>query len=306
MDPDRTSLDDLFRELAQQNPQSNAFPGDLARKGRAMLSAWRAQLRLNICGNARITQHPAIAGTDDVNDMVALAALVATEVPVDIGVGFNRILIAAMLVRMGIRRFCAGYSPDDAKPSPLMVHLTYSFIDFAIGHELGHRLLGHQGTAGDRDDRLAAEKDADRLGFHLFSTSWGWRDEILDGSPLSSAARIVLGPLTFAAFERWYAAALLGLAVACQRAGSDAGFDVFGMKRIREEARARTRDTAQLVAGYKAAIAKGGVNLNEIDTAVIGALSRSMVAFVGTTMTSASSVPAGQIRLAREIARPVF
>ena len=114
VDPAVTNTDELLRRLAAENPQSNAFPGDQIRQGRAMLMSWRVQLQGAICGKDGIANHPAVAGTDNVNDMVALAALVAAEVPTVIGSGINKFLIAALVVRIGIRKFCDGYEPTDA------------------------------------------------------------------------------------------------------------------------------------------------------------------------------------------------
>ena len=114
VDPAVTDTDELLRRLAAENPQSNAFPGDQVRQGKAMLMSWRSQLQEAICGKDRIASHPAVAGTDNVNDMVALAALVAAEVPSVIGSGINKMLIAALVVRIGIRKFCGGYDPIDS------------------------------------------------------------------------------------------------------------------------------------------------------------------------------------------------
>lgn len=114
VDPAVTDTDELLRRLAAENPQSNAFPGDQVRQGKAMLMSWRSQLQGAICGKDRIASHPAVDGTDNVNDMVALAALIAAEVPTVIGSGINKMLIAALVVRIGIRKFCDGYDPTDS------------------------------------------------------------------------------------------------------------------------------------------------------------------------------------------------
>lgn len=108
LDPQITTVESLYEALAQTAPRSNAFGGDLVKQGRAMLLGLRAQLHSRICGNERIVRHPAIAGTSQVNDSLALAALVAAEIPTEIGSGVNKLLIAALLVRIGIRQFCEG------------------------------------------------------------------------------------------------------------------------------------------------------------------------------------------------------
>lgn len=114
VDPSVSDIDALFRQLAEETPQSNAFPGDQIRQGKAMFMSWYAQLHAALCGNDRIASHPAFAGTDNVNDMVALAAIVASEIPSDIGSGVNQALIAALSVRIGIRKFCEGYEPAES------------------------------------------------------------------------------------------------------------------------------------------------------------------------------------------------
>ena len=106
LDEDETSLDDLYRELADTSPQSNAFGTDKAKQGRAMILAMRAQLHGAVCGNDKISAHPAIAGTDNVNDSVTFAALVAAVIPNPVATGLNAALIAAIIVRIGIRIFC--------------------------------------------------------------------------------------------------------------------------------------------------------------------------------------------------------
>jgi hypothetical protein len=74
--------------------------------------------------------------------------------------------------------------------------LAYVVFDFALSHELGHAICGQ---AGEVSDLAPLERDFEAGGasLNLFARSWGWRDEILDPCPLSSAARNVLGPILF-------------------------------------------------------------------------------------------------------------
>lgn len=108
LDEDQTSLGDLYAELAKTSPQSNAFGGDLIKQGRSMLLGMRASLHGAVCGDAKIANHPAVAGSEDSNDMIALAAIVAAVIPQPVAVGVNTTLIAALIVRIGVRRFCDG------------------------------------------------------------------------------------------------------------------------------------------------------------------------------------------------------
>jgi hypothetical protein len=81
--------------------------------------------------------------------------------------------------------------------------LTYSITDFALAHELGHRLLEHSGKSVLSDLRLKKELEADNLAYSIFVASWGWRDEILDDCPFSPGARVMMGPVMFHMFISW-------------------------------------------------------------------------------------------------------
>lgn len=191
---------------------------------------------------------------------------------------------------------------------PLLDHLTLSLIDYALAHELGHRILGHSGVTrlNDAAARTTAEIDADRVGFHLYTTSWGWRDELLDDAPLGQLARILLGPITFGMFERWYAGALSGLAAASLRAGVDPGFDVTSLAERRFEAEQRMTATFQLVSNHQTQCIAKGATFTMNDNHLIVALTRHMVAFQGTILDAARSVPEEAVRAARTISLPLF
>ena len=110
LDPDVTSLESLYAELGEASPQSNAFGGDLAKQGRAMLMGMRARLHGAVCGNEKVRNHPAVSGSDNINDTIALAAIIAAVIPAPASVGVNSFLIAALIVRIGVRNFCEGPS----------------------------------------------------------------------------------------------------------------------------------------------------------------------------------------------------
>ena len=193
-------------------------------------------------------------------------------------------------------------------PGPLMNHLTMSLIDYALAHELGHRLLDHRGVTRleDLDARIAAEIDADRVGFHLFTTSWGWRDELMDDAPLGELARIMLGPLCFAIFERWYAGALSGLAAACLKADVEPGFDLASLETRRQESEVRMRVTFEAVANHQAQSIANGASFTEDDNRRIDLLTRRMVALLGNILQQAGSAPPEAVRYARDLVKPLI
>lgn len=94
------------------------------------------------------------------------------------------------------------YDEGDRVPGALETHLAYSALDFAIAHELGHRILHFMKP--DTPSGPMLEEGADLIGIRLFAASWGWRDDILEGCPLSEGGRVLLGPIWF-----FYSAQLL-------------------------------------------------------------------------------------------------
>jgi hypothetical protein len=59
---------------------------------------------------------------------------------------------------------------EDTPASPLEVHLVYSGLDFALSHELGHRLRASADPKFALD--VGEERQADLLGFRLYAASW--------------------------------------------------------------------------------------------------------------------------------------
>lgn len=194
------------------------------------------------------------------------------------------------------------------QPGPLMDHLTMSLIDYALAHELGHRLLDHTGITrlAGLEARIAAEIDADRVGFHLFTTSWGWRDELMDEAPLSPLARIVLGPLCFSMFERWYSAVLSGFATSCLNAGVDPGFNVGALDVRRQESDARMRATFDAIGTHRAQSIAKGASFRKEDQERIEWLTKLMIDFSDDLLTQAKSMPDHAVRSARRLSRPFF
>lgn len=80
--------------------------------------------------------------------------------------------------------------------------ILYSLVDFSIAHELSHALLKHNSSASG-EAAIYRELQADYLGLRLYFSSWGWRDEILEGCPISQIARQLIGPITSIWFSEW-------------------------------------------------------------------------------------------------------
>lgn len=93
---------------------------------------------------------------------------------------------------------------DESREAPgaLETHLSYAALDFAIAHEIGHRVI--QFAKPDTPSGPMLEEAADLIAIRLFAGSWGWRDDIFDGCPLGDGGRILLGPIWF-----FYSAQLL-------------------------------------------------------------------------------------------------
>tara|TARA_B100000929_G_C15136218_1_gene292993 strand:+ start:66 stop:455 length:390 start_codon:yes stop_codon:yes gene_type:complete len=107
LNENQTSIDELYVELAKLRPQSTAFGGNLVKQGRSIFINFRTQLYNKICSNEKIINHPAIGGSENVAEMIGLVALVASCIETDvIAKSINVMLIATLVVRIGIRKFC--------------------------------------------------------------------------------------------------------------------------------------------------------------------------------------------------------
>lgn len=156
------------------------------------------------------------------------------------------------------------------------IALTYSLTDFALAHELGHSLLGHQGVAREPDLRLNKEQDADAMGFALYNSSWGWRDEILDPCPLNQGPRILLGPLMFHLFIKWQLALRQGLAyrsLTIMTRTDDVRVDQLNQEA--DESAARSAMAFKQIGMYEAQIRERGAKFTQDDSRVYGALARA-------------------------------
>jgi len=84
---------------------------------------------------------------------------------------------------------------------------SFVLLDYAIAHELAHRMRCDESIdfLKDLDGYLQQEKEADFRAFELYASSWGYRSELLDGSPFEEPGRILLGPMMFFIFTslRW-------------------------------------------------------------------------------------------------------
>lgn len=104
INPDLSTMDDLLEELAIQSPQADAFAGNLAKRGREIILALRGELQKVICCSSEVLEHSYLS--DEIADKLALVAVIASLIPEEMGKAMNATLVAAILVRIGIRRFC--------------------------------------------------------------------------------------------------------------------------------------------------------------------------------------------------------
>lgn len=182
------------------------------------------------------------------------------------------------------------------------VPLTVSLIDFALAHEIGHALHRHDGLKGEADLRLQREQDADVTGFALYSSSWGWRDELLDSCPLNQGPRILLGPLLFHLFIKWQVALRQGLALRALTSGHAP--DAESIAQLRREAgdsQARTDLTFRQIGAYEAQIKQNGAVFGESDVALFSGIARAGAAFTLHVFRAVQSIPEEDYHLARRM-----
>lgn len=203
-----------------------------------------------------------------------------------------------------VKRRSSWFAPaqefDDADRD-MVTHLSYALIDFAIAHELGHSVLGHAGENAPSCLRLDKEHGADAMGFQLFATSWGWRDEILDTCPLSQGARILVGPLIFHMFVKWHLALRAGISRVALRCGDVSTSLLRSFDTDSTESAARSNAAFTQMSQYEDEIARRGYKLNADDTAIYQRLTESMVGFLFHVMEAGASVPDEDYRIAVEV-----
>jgi len=185
---------------------------------------------------------------------------------------------------------------DEAVEVPLSV----SLIDFALAHELGHALHGHDGMTREADLRLQREQDADVMGFALYNSSWGWRDELLDGCPLNQGTRILLGPLLFHLFIKWHVGLRQGLAFRALAGGGPLSGSVDQLGREAGDSRARTDVTFRQVGAYEAQIRARGAVVTKEDEALYAGVARAGAAFALHVFAAARAIPDEDYRIARK------
>lgn len=187
---------------------------------------------------------------------------------------------------------------DDAIETPL----TFSLIDFALAHEIGHALHRHDGLKREADLRLTMEQDADVMGFALYSASWGWRDELLDRCPLNQGPRILLGPLIFHLFIKWHVALRQGLEFRSLTSGqTPSGRRIDQLRREASDSHARTDIAFQQVGAYEAQIRANGAVMTAEDAALFSGIARAGAAFTLHIFRSVQSIPEDDFALARQI-----
>lgn len=186
------------------------------------------------------------------------------------------------------------------KQDNLEILLSYSLIDFAIAHELGHRLLCHKHNENDylfRDQDK--EIEADRLGFTLYATSWGWRDEIIAENLLSEGARILVGPLIFHMFNEWYMT--LKTAILLLKKNSNIATSAKYSTQLKSdvsENKKRFIQNMKLVNKYEQSILARGYKFSQTDRKAFTSLATSMAKFNESLVLSVQSIPGHDFHLA--------
>ncbi|NQY97514.1 MAG: hypothetical protein HRT82_10165 [Henriciella sp.] len=185
------------------------------------------------------------------------------------------------------------------------IPLSNALLDFALAHELGHVLHGHEGVAAEPDLRLEKEQDADVMGFALYSTSWGWRDEVLDPCPMGQALRILMGPLVFHLFVKWHLALRQAAAFAKLKL-KDHNVNVSVIKEDVGDSAARSDMTMKQLGFYEAQIRGRGAEFSETGEAIFRGLAKAGSAFTMEIFRSVQSIPDEDLELAIEAGRPLF
>lgn len=189
----------------------------------------------------------------------------------------------------------------DREPGLLETHLSYAALDFAIAHELGHRILHFLAPA--TPDGPILEQAADLIGIRLFGASWGWRDDIFEGCPLSDGGRVLLGPIWF-----FYAAQLL---FTLQRL---LGARVYGVEADAPLARARDKPERHLslivdrwkrqqevLEQYAEILATFGADAAEGDRLVMDRLTAALQIFTDAVPDWVAAIPEADIRYASQL-----
>lgn len=176
--------------------------------------------------------------------------------------------------------------------------VSYAATDFAISHELGHRILdAADAECADGDD---LEAQADLIGFRLFVLSWGWRDELLEACPMCEAFRMLLGPIGF-----FYSAGLLfhinqAIGARLQTIVPDsrlAGVRSKGQTHL-GQLKDRWQRMLHLTAGYLAVLEERGFSLEDTDLEKLAAVITSLRRLTDRVTVWIEEIPADDLRIA--------
>lgn len=100
-----SDINELFTELGHEVLGDGALLDDLHAAGKRIFWNLSDELRKRLCGNQQLKglADPANA---DTADGLALLAVIAALVQPDTGEGINALLVAAIVVRLGLRQLC--------------------------------------------------------------------------------------------------------------------------------------------------------------------------------------------------------
>lgn len=176
--------------------------------------------------------------------------------------------------------------------------LTYSITDFALAHELGHRLLEHSGKSVVSDLRLKKELEADNLAYSIFVASWGWRDEILDDCPFSPGARVMMGPVMFHMFISWVRA--LRVAVAKRTESIKKNATSYEKNEHMEEESERQKATLHQMGRYETSLRDHNFEFVDNDAPIFTSLINCTAHFKDCIHYAVNQIPEADFKIAIE------
>lgn len=195
------------------------------------------------------------------------------------------------------------YSDGNRSAGKLETHVSYSALDFALAHELGHRMIHSAATKATGG--LELEILADTTGFHLFAASWGWRDDILEDAPIGLAGRVLLGPIWFffSAALLFTLRSLLGQRMQSVVPHSSAAFDLSKPNEHVALINQRWGEQKHVLDQYASALEETGGDITDEDQRVLARLCDEASAFTDALPEYVRGIPDEAIAFAANLAR---
>lgn len=194
------------------------------------------------------------------------------------------------------------YTDGDRSAGALETHLSYSALDFALAHELGHRII-HSATATPPKG-LELELLADTMGFRLFAASWGWRDDIVADAPIGLGGRVLLGPIWFFYSARllFTLRSLLGQRMSDIAPRSPAAIELSKPNKHVALLHQRWGEQKRILEQYTSALAGSGEDITEEDLRILARLSDEAIAMIDALPGYIEAIPEDAIAYASNLA----